>query len=237
MLINIEGRCMLTGVLWYIGARWWDGLCGAGSIWQRWGNTGRDIPWLHSLWCSEESVWCQGRLLSFTYTEEGDNKQKEFHVKNYRYYFYCWTGHCRLGNIIGCCVRVMLSALEWTVWQLGTADWAASLVAVPEWCCLLQSGQSGSWALQSGQHHWLPHQSDDVCSRMMNGPEIKNSLLPKPSVHKCRVYRTPSQMSIHLSCPVYSLSWLYFCQTFSCSESWCGIVNIATRLGSWFNSW
>jgi len=40
--------------------------------------------------------------------------------------------HCGLGGIIGCCARVMLSAVDWTVWQLGIAEWAASLVAVPE---------------------------------------------------------------------------------------------------------
>ena len=153
MLINTEGSCMLTGVLWYIGARRWDGLCGAGSIWQRRGNTGGDIPWLHSLWCSEESVWCQGRLLSFTYTEEGDSKQKEFHIKNYRYYFYCWTGHCGLGGIVGCCARVMLSALEWALWQLDTAEWAASLVDVPEWEPRQLS--TAEWALwQLGTAEW-----------------------------------------------------------------------------------
>jgi len=42
------------------------------------------------------------------------------------------TGDCRVGGIIGCCARVMVSAVEWAVWQLGTAEWAASLVAVPE---------------------------------------------------------------------------------------------------------
>jgi hypothetical protein len=41
------------------------------------------------------------------------------------------TGHCRVGVIIGCCDRVM-SDLEWTVQQLGTAEWASSLVAVTE---------------------------------------------------------------------------------------------------------
>jgi len=37
-----------------------------------------------------------------------------------------------VGGIIGYYARMMMSAVEWAVWQLGTAEWAAPLVAVPE---------------------------------------------------------------------------------------------------------